>query len=355
MPRLLVGLLAEQRDHSIGVPEPEATARFGSSEVRDACTVCHTERDAAWAAEAKSRWWGPPDPAELARVALVVRLRKSPADVATPDLLRTATDRGARTFFRLTALRTLKDRAGADVRTALVRLLEDPNADVRIAATAAIAERPDPAAEPALRRLLRDPSRVQRVEAAFALARLGVRGDDTATRRAWEDALRMLDRRRVFDDAFERLALIADARGDFDAAARFTSSLERMPPWAAGPRGDVARDVLHRRGRRLLEQGRTEDAARYLRAATPIGVPPPLLAVDLAELAEARGGAAAVSAWTPLLQSPPGPARAIAAWRHAKPAGRGAAAREDLARLAAELRADPASGEWLRRIDSALR
>jgi hypothetical protein len=46
MPRIVFGVRDVHRSHRIDVPRPDANARAGRA---DACTLCHLERDAAWA------------------------------------------------------------------------------------------------------------------------------------------------------------------------------------------------------------------------------------------------------------------------------------------------------------------
>ncbi len=44
-----------RRDHSFSIPRPDLSARFG---VPNACTNCHQQRDAAWAAATMDDWYG---------------------------------------------------------------------------------------------------------------------------------------------------------------------------------------------------------------------------------------------------------------------------------------------------------
>ncbi|HEX6737282.1 MAG TPA: ammonia-forming cytochrome c nitrite reductase subunit c552, partial [Vicinamibacteria bacterium] len=55
MPYTVVSLKAHMRDHTIGVPAPQLTRRFG---IPNACTECHRGRDAAWAERALQAWGG---------------------------------------------------------------------------------------------------------------------------------------------------------------------------------------------------------------------------------------------------------------------------------------------------------
>ena len=55
MPPTTYGLLAIHPSHRITNPDPARAAR---AEMPDACTLCHTDRTARWAANATRRWYG---------------------------------------------------------------------------------------------------------------------------------------------------------------------------------------------------------------------------------------------------------------------------------------------------------
>ncbi len=55
MPRMVYGILAIHRSHHIENPDPARDAESGRP---NACTNCHQDRSAVWAAEATRRWWG---------------------------------------------------------------------------------------------------------------------------------------------------------------------------------------------------------------------------------------------------------------------------------------------------------
>jgi len=59
MPRTVFSIKARIRDHSISVPAPENSTRFG---IPNACNACHEDKTSAWAAKALQAW-GPPGPA----------------------------------------------------------------------------------------------------------------------------------------------------------------------------------------------------------------------------------------------------------------------------------------------------
>ena len=46
----------KRRDHSIRIPRPDHTVKFGTP---NACNQCHTDKDANWAADAVVKYKGP--------------------------------------------------------------------------------------------------------------------------------------------------------------------------------------------------------------------------------------------------------------------------------------------------------
>lgn len=55
MPRMVYGILDIHRSHRIEVPDPKRDIEAGRP---NACTSCHLDRGAAWAAESMRAWWG---------------------------------------------------------------------------------------------------------------------------------------------------------------------------------------------------------------------------------------------------------------------------------------------------------
>ena len=56
MPARTYMIVDPRHDHAFRVPRPDESVRFGTS---NACNDCHTDKDAAWAAAAVERWFGP--------------------------------------------------------------------------------------------------------------------------------------------------------------------------------------------------------------------------------------------------------------------------------------------------------
>ncbi|MGQ0723351.1 MAG: cytochrome c3 family protein, partial [Candidatus Eiseniibacteriota bacterium] len=55
MPAVTYMVVDPRRDHSFRIPRPDLSAKLGTP---DACTTCHTDRTAAWAADAVAGWYG---------------------------------------------------------------------------------------------------------------------------------------------------------------------------------------------------------------------------------------------------------------------------------------------------------
>jgi hypothetical protein len=55
MPRIAYGILEVHRSHRIESPDVARDVEAGRS---DACTSCHADRSAPWAADAMREWWG---------------------------------------------------------------------------------------------------------------------------------------------------------------------------------------------------------------------------------------------------------------------------------------------------------
>lgn len=229
MPRTVVSLRSRMPDHSIGVPAPENTVRFG---VPNACTECHRDRDAAWAVARLAEWY--PSGRRLALVAradaFTAARRRDPA--AVTGLVAIARDVTAPPIVRANALGYLRFYPGPAAETALAASAASEHPIVRLTAVQGLGAPgfSTSVAIPVLTRALADARRVVRVGAVVSLTNLGVTslsGDDA---RRFEEAKRDYLTRRDFlaDDAsalldvgkFQLLNRDADA-----SAATLESSL----------------------------------------------------------------------------------------------------------------------------------
>lgn len=162
--RVYMGVDA-RRDHSFRVPRPDLAAT-GSP---DACTDCHTDRDAAWAAaELVARF---PDSAHRGPhfATVFAAARRDPGLQAGP-LLDIAEWPEGPGIVRATALERLGAVADMPAADRVTRLLADPDPLVRAAAAGPLRSLPPELRLARLAPLLDDPLRSVREAAAKALA-----------------------------------------------------------------------------------------------------------------------------------------------------------------------------------------
>jgi HEAT repeats/Tetratricopeptide repeat/Cytochrome c554 and c-prime len=172
MPRTVVSIKARIRDHTLSVPAPENTVRFG---IPNACNGCHQDRGAAWAVEAM-RAWGPPGAGRRrlrsrAETFASARVRDPAAEAALLSLVARSDEPP---LVRANAAGYLRGFDGPRVQAALVAALESEHPLVRAVAALTLADRPRAAPAAALTRALADRRRIVRMGAAFALMNAGI-------------------------------------------------------------------------------------------------------------------------------------------------------------------------------------
>ena len=141
MPERVYMVVDPRRDHSLRIPRPD---RSLVSDVPNACTMCHADRDDAWAAAAAREWWGEPGPPQYAPPGIV----------------------------RASVLAAVSAPLQGDEPEFVERSLADPDPLVRMAALQAAAGLPPESQLQLAPPLLNDDVRVVRIEAAALLAPL---------------------------------------------------------------------------------------------------------------------------------------------------------------------------------------
>jgi hypothetical protein len=141
MPERVYMVVDPRRDHSLRIPRPDRSLVLDTP---NACTMCHVDRDDAWAAAAAREWWGPPEAPQYAAPGIV---RASVLATVSPPLLA-----GDSEFVQ--------------------RSLTDPDPLVRMAALQAAAGLPPESQLQLAAPMLDDDVRVVRIEAASLLAPL---------------------------------------------------------------------------------------------------------------------------------------------------------------------------------------
>ena len=170
MPQRTYMVVDPRRDHSFRVPRPDISVLIGTP---NACTDCHKNRAASWAAAAVKTWYGP-DREPRSHFALALDAGRRGLPDAERRLTTLASDADQPAIARATALGLLREFLTAASVPAVEAGLRDQSPLVRAAALGVLE------ALPPERRVvlggpgLHDPIRAVRIAAAQALA--GVRG-----------------------------------------------------------------------------------------------------------------------------------------------------------------------------------
>ena len=155
-----------RRDHSFRIPRPDLSVAIGTP---NACTGCHAQQSAQWAADVVAKWYGPGRRQEPHYGQALDAGRRGKSG-AVPGLVALADDRSQPAIVRATALDLLSRYPGRSALGALQRGLRDSDPLVRRAAVEG-QEGLAPADRIAgLTPLLADPVRAVRIEAARLLA-----------------------------------------------------------------------------------------------------------------------------------------------------------------------------------------
>lgn len=166
MPATTYMVVDPRRDHSLRVPRPDLSVII---DVPNACTACHADRSAEWAASQVRQWYGR-DATGFQRFAEVFHADERRAPGTALILGSLAEDLSQPAIVRASALERLAGWAGPTALRAARNALRDDDPLVRLAALAVVDALP-PADRIALAEpLLGDPVRAVRLQAAWALA-----------------------------------------------------------------------------------------------------------------------------------------------------------------------------------------
>lgn len=236
----------DRRDHGFRVPRPDLSASIG---VPNACTGCHADQSASWAAEAAARWYGPgrtarPHFAE----ALHAGRRRAPG--AATDLATLALDSAEPALVRATALALLGGQLDTASLGALQAGLRDTAPLLRMAAAGAAEGLPPRLLGAAVAPLLADPVRAVRIEAARVLAPLA--GAGALAGREWEAALAEYRQAQQANadrpEARVNLGVLDRQLGDLAAAEREYRAASALSPFFVPAYVNLA-DLYREQGR----------------------------------------------------------------------------------------------------------
>ena len=261
MPATTYMVIDPRRDHSLRIPRPDLSATLGTP---NACTNCHTQRDARWAATRMTAWYGAaPALGPHERLAMALSAVDSGALDAQARLSALAADATQSTIARATALAELNFPRTGGALSALTNGLRDTSALVRLGALQSVAQFPVASRLSLVEPLLSDPMKSIRVEAAHVLAavpadQMSVEGQAAFERAAAE----YVDVQRYNADRAEarvNLGTFLAERGDFVGAEAELRSAIRIAPSSIPAYVNLA-DVYR-------SLGRDGDGERLLRDA----------------------------------------------------------------------------------------
>jgi tetratricopeptide (TPR) repeat protein len=256
MPQNTYMVVDRRRDHSMRVPRPDESVALG---VPNACSSCHTDHDANWAAQKVRDWLGR-DASGYQTFAAVFRAAEGGEPSALDALAGVAGDAAQPAIVRASALARLAG-SGQFTRDFAQRMSQDASPLVRLATVQLADVMPTETRAVVLGPLLGDATRVVRIEAARSLAA----GHDRLPQELmphWEAAAREYvatlqynaDRpeSRVALGGFQAaLGRSEDAQAQFDAAIRLDPQF--VPAYVN------AADALR-------AQGRNQESADMLQA-----------------------------------------------------------------------------------------
>jgi predicted CXXCH cytochrome family protein len=166
MPKKNYMVVDARRDHSLRVPRPDLSVSLGTP---NACTQCHADRSAQWAAETVAGWY-PKGRQTASHYGTAIHAGRVGSVDAEQQLDRLILDRSQPAIARASALPLLMPYASPASEPAIKAAIRDPDPLVRAAAPRALPGTVPPRFVEATVPLLSDPVRAVRVEAARALA-----------------------------------------------------------------------------------------------------------------------------------------------------------------------------------------
>ena len=164
MPTATYMVIDQRRDHSIRVPRPDRTVTMG---VPNACSTCHGDRGADWAATQVRAWYGR-DAGGYQSFADVFHADDS-GRRAEDALAKLSADQSQPVIVRASALARLGRYPGKAALLAAQSHLNDADPGIRYAALS-VFEAFEPEDRATVTPLLRDPRRAVRLQAAWLLA-----------------------------------------------------------------------------------------------------------------------------------------------------------------------------------------
>ena len=166
MPARTYMVVDRRHDHSFRVPRPDLSKEFGTN---NACTDCHSDKSAEWAAAAIEGWFGSTRKG-LQDYAAAFHAAWTDQPDAARLLAAVAADAETPTFAQASALSELASYLSPSNLALAKKGLSDPDPEVRLGSLDMLQNVPAAELWPLVSQLLSDPVRGVRIRAAYLLA-----------------------------------------------------------------------------------------------------------------------------------------------------------------------------------------
>jgi Flp pilus assembly protein TadD len=304
MPTTTYMVVDPRHDHSLRIPRPDRTHLLGTP---NACSQCHADKPASWAAEAIKTWHPSPKPGYQG-FAEAFDLADRGAPGAQAALTRIVDDSSESSIARASAIERLGHFLSPKSLAVIAKALKDPDAGVRMAAVGALANSEPQTRLTLLTPLLADEVRIVRMDAARGLAGESEQRLKSEDRKRFETALDEYIAGQQFNaerpEAQVNLANLYLVRGKADEAeATLLKAIEIDPTFVPAPialselrraqgqesaaeatlrsalkQSPESAPLLHALGLSLVRQKRTEEAVDNLRKAAKLAPEAPRFA-----------------------------------------------------------------------------
>ncbi len=251
----------KRRDHSIRIPRPDLSVKFGSP---NACNQCHQDKDGQWAADAVTKFKGPNRPKEARHPQAFHAFRTGRPD-AEKLLLDTCQDAESPAFTRAGAMLALRQFISDVSFEEAKRSLDSNQSLIRVAALSKLEGLPVSEAFPELVEMLKDPVRSVRTEAARLLSRASPSLFTTKGRKLFESVLEELKLRYTSNldrpESHLSLGILAENQNLPQEAEDYYRQAIRREDTYVPARMNLA-TLLNKRGRNKEAEKWLREAAR---------------------------------------------------------------------------------------------
>jgi predicted CXXCH cytochrome family protein len=230
MPTKNYMVVHDRRDHSIRVPRPDLSVSIGTP---NACTQCHADRSAEWAAKAVAQWY-PNGRQTTSHYGTALHAGRSGAVDAERQLDQLILDKSQPAIARASGLSLLGSYMSPASETAIKAAIADPDPLVRMAVPQALPPTPSRPMIEAILPLLSDPVRAVRVETARVISGIDLQTMTPEQRSAFANAYQELVSAELIDadrpEAHLNLGLLKTRRQQFsEAEAEYRTALRLDP------------------------------------------------------------------------------------------------------------------------------